>query len=488
MADSLELSLRQMMKKFGIIFLLQTTCILVIIVVNYITCILLDSLRYSLSFYNVKVFSFGFYVVNSMMAASCIMTLFMERFRGSLLPIQLSVKLILHCHALFVCLFILVGLFTSGNALLYTFCIYVYNTSLTLNLLATGLAQIPRVGKYFNNEHLWIYIHCICQLPNILLYGYVAYSVVIITIPLLGLLGPTQNPDIYMLLLGFLINLLVTCFLIPVYQLFSGAKFIYKLYPFTMVVLFVIAVSNIGFPFNKQHPQKFFIRHTSRDFYTNEMKEYNDSGYFIFPMDRRLYASSNLVENFSMVSNIQTIFFGVVDCLFKFQKEQEFCITPILYPEEFSMGLHFFEGPTPKEVYPKLRIHKLKEFIKNNLTKSYEFNIEGPHVILMIIIPSWNSRLIKWNLDPPISEIPDLASPYIVHLSYADKQLNHTLELEFEKNPVSDESVTIEIILIGHYFEVEKDFNPEFTTFLENFPDYVLIRSWTSKVVTNEYK
>lgn len=187
----------------------------------------------------------------------------------------------------------------------------------------------------------------------------------------------------------------------------------------------MIAVSKVGFPFNKVTPQKFFIRHTSRQFFTNGIREFNDSGYLIIPMDRRLYESSKYVENFSMISNLAET------CLHKFQRDQEFCRMPIFYPREFSMGFHYLNGAEPRETAPRLKIHKLNDSIIGDEIKYYEFNIEGPNVILVNIIPTWNAKLIKWNLHPPISDIPNFAPPYIVHFSYADKQLNHTLKLFF---------------------------------------------------------
>lgn len=168
-------------------------------------------------------------------------------------------------------------------------------------------------------------------------------------------------------------------------------------------------------------PQKLTVRHTSRQFYANGIQEFNDSGYLIIPEDRRLYES----QVFSINNSLDNT------CHDDFEKEKEFCRMPIIHPEEFNMGFHYIEGSPPAIEY-KLKIH-LEENNQVGLRKYYKFVVEGPHVILINIIPSWNSKLVEWNLSPQIDEIDeiDFKPPYIVHLTYADTKVNHTLELYF---------------------------------------------------------
>lgn len=147
-ADSLNISLKEILKKFSILFFLQVTSVGIIYGVNYLTSTLLDSLVYSLSYYNIKILTFGFYILNSMMAVSLTITIYLERNKGHFLPIANSVQIILHCHALCVCIFIVIMGFVDSNVILYSFCLYVYDVSLSLNLISKGLKYIPKIGKY----------------------------------------------------------------------------------------------------------------------------------------------------------------------------------------------------------------------------------------------------------------------------------------------------------------------------------------------------
>lgn len=105
---------------------------------------------------------------------------------------------------------------------------------------------------------------------------------------------------------------------------------------------------------------------------------------------------------------------------------------PIIHPDEFNIGFHYIEGSPPRGMQPEVKITLEggeKKVIGDRLY--YKFLIEGPHVILLNIIPNWNAKLVKWNLKPRIEEILDFEPPYILHLTYADTQVNHTLELYF---------------------------------------------------------
>lgn len=191
-----------------------------------------------------------------------------------------------------------------------------------------------------------------------------------------------------------------------------------------MGALFIIALCT--FPFNAYTPQKFFMRHVARKFFTNGILESNDSGYVIFPMDRRLYISANRVENFSMLTNLQRT------CLYNYERREEFCRMPIFYPKEFSMGIHYLPGVEPRKTSPKFKVHKVASNITDSGLTYYKFIIEGPHVILLGIVPKWNAKLIDWNLSPKVGENAAFQVPYIVHFSYGSVQVNHTLELYFK--------------------------------------------------------
>lgn len=218
----------------------------------------------------------------------------------------------------------------------------------------------------------------------------------------------------------------------PIYQLFHGSKVVYKLYPLSIIIFFaVVTYIKLASPFTATTPQKFLIRHTSRYYFTNGILEYNDSGYVIFPQDRRIYESSESVENFSMLTNLATT------CVHRHHQEEEFCNMPIFHPKEFTMGIHLLEGAVVRGLKPKLKIHlenRTLIYSKREKVKYYRFVIEGPNVILVNILPLWNVKLKEWNFSPNISKIiatDKFEKPYLIHFSYAGIQMNHTLELNF---------------------------------------------------------
>lgn len=146
-ADTLGLTFGKMMCRFMCVLLLQLIVILVILGINCLTCVLLDSLKRSLSYYSVKIFAFCFYVLNSMMAGIAVTHYCLNRFKGRLLPLHTTVQFLLHSHAIWVCvIFIFPTRF--NNYMLHLFSIYVYCVSVSLHTLTLGLRHIPKIGKH----------------------------------------------------------------------------------------------------------------------------------------------------------------------------------------------------------------------------------------------------------------------------------------------------------------------------------------------------
>lgn len=296
-------------------------------------------------------------------------------------------------------------------------------------------------------ENLWIVIHCICQLPNIILISYVAYAAILIITPILGLLGPMKNPDIYpagigmftcFLLTNFLVNVFIShivCNLhlnkfpqIPIHQLFSQPKAVYKIYIVFLISLVILLNTRYGFRYSRDVPQKLMARHINRDFYTNNVRIYQDLGYMVVPLDRNIYNPKKTAQDYSL----KTLIGKSSHCRYKSQV-QMFCGMPIYSPAEFNLGFNYIKrNVSPNHIGPTLKLDLKNTSIINGNVKFFDFQIEGPNIILIIIQPKWYSKLIKWNLQPDISKITDLKSPYIVHFSYGDRAENHTLHLYFK--------------------------------------------------------
>lgn len=199
-----------------------------------------------------------------------------------------------------------------------------------------------------------------------------------------------------------------------------------------MVLLVIIVLSPIGYPFDRHYPQKFHGRHTARVYYTNGIKSWQDSGFVLIPFDRRLHEAKNAIENYSM----ETIVGRSPLCKYKFQKQNLFCGMPIFTPSEFNMGFHYIETPISGGLAGTAHLRVLyinQSFTSDNL-KFFHFVIEGPPIILAVIVPAWNTRLVKWNMKPNIPDLENFKPPHIVHFSYGDEMINHTLKLYFEVN------------------------------------------------------
>lgn len=241
-----------------------------------------------------------------------------------------------------------------------------------------------------------------------------------------------------------------------------------------MVVFQILLLTPISFPYKADTSfQRYEVRHTNRLFYDiNGNLRQNDSGFALFPQDRRIRAIKKFV-------NLKDSLDVQMEC-----ENDAICGMPV-YGTGKTDNTYFIPGPQAVIHSNVLTVSSTKKSILKNNRVKFDIQIEGPDRVFGAIKVNKRCRLMQWSMEPPVESIP-ITQSYMFSFFYGQSKQKFTLSLEFETSEAFEEQI-FTLSLVAHHVHERDWFTQDFQDFLDTFPDWVYPRAWVSQYYRRDF-
>ncbi|XP_077299515.1 endoplasmic reticulum metallopeptidase 1-like [Arctopsyche grandis] len=347
---------------------------------------------------------------------------------------------------------------------------------------AVGLLRHSLVPHWNDWKRLLLYLIGMV-LPFVQSY-YLVLGAVYMFIPIMGRTGASIYPE---LIVGVLISLMFILVLGWIGPLILGAESPWKLVKWTLGVTLVsvalVILTPLGFPYSgnpsRPAPQRFMILHTDRQFLgLNGTLNHQSSGFWMVDLDPN---SPHSVDGY-VPSMRYSMEINYEDC-----NTQLYCGVPYLLPVQGLISrTSWLEGAPPSLPY---RAHLNLTDIEtvNSTLKRFHFKISGPDHMGLMISPMAKTTLKSWSF---LAGQKPLAGPrwdnntrdtYFIYLAAASE---HETPWHFHVDIVhsfkEEPHHWLDISLVGHFLHGPHKSDPVLTSFVNNFPIWTAVTSWSS--------
>jgi len=293
-------------------------------------------------------------------------------------------------------------------------------------------------------------------------------------IPIQGRSGPVDNPDntLGFVIIGF--GILMAGFLIPTIYMFKRSALAILGFLVVFVVFGIVMATDIGFPYRHTvSPKRFWIFHTQRTFHNfdGSIRQF-DSGYYMRAMDRH---SDDYVADY--VPQMQTAEKASTLC-----DTEMMCGLPSYQSVATSISSEYSQwipSSRPNLAFQTTLILKSETVLSPNSTR-FEFELRGPDHMALSISPLIGNTLTSWSfLDtPPLERYWGNRKMYLMMLIYGSDPSPINFDLVIEKS--SNVGPSFDIAVVSHFTHHKDRDTEEYQVFLESFPDWAHLTSWTS--------
>ncbi|XP_037035530.1 endoplasmic reticulum metallopeptidase 1-like isoform X2 [Bradysia coprophila] len=323
-------------------------------------------------------------------------------------------------------------------------------------------------------DSLWIIVTAIGQFIPFMFYSYYTLVIFDLFIAIQGRSGPVDNPDnmLGIIVIGF--GILMAGLIIPILYMFKRSALVILGFLVVFVTFGIIMATNVGFPYRHAvSAKRFWIFHTERTFHDFDgSTRYSDSGYYMRAMDRH---SDEIVSDF-------------VPQMKNAEKATSLCDTEMMcgLPSyqamaTFSTSEYSHWIPSSRPYVPFRSSLTLKREVSLTSSSSrFEFELSGPDHMVLSISPLEGNTLLSWSfLDKtPVSRSWGNRALYFMMLVYGSDNSPISFDLVIEKS--SSEGPSFDIAIVSHFTYHKDGDTVEYKEFLESFPDWAHLTSWTS--------
>ncbi|XP_055921170.1 endoplasmic reticulum metallopeptidase 1-like isoform X1 [Eupeodes corollae] len=469
MSQDTGITVDRIIKRGSILFGVHVFGCIAGIALTFLLGVFMDLLHMPMSWFTNSWLILGLYFCPLFFGMGIVPAVFIAKTKDDRLPVSFRVHLLLHGHCIFLVLLTLIMTICGiRSAFMLMLTILFYSMGLIINLIT----------KLHNQPLLWMLPHVLCQIFPFLFYAYLSHGFFVAFIPMCGRFGAKTNPELIICAFTVGVGILCGAFMMPVLNLFKKSKTLISSLLVITVFFIILAATPIGFPYRPETSvQRFSILHTRRVFHEADLSVRRmETGYFIFPNDRRTYSVKQQALNMTKARTLTP------DC-----ESEVFCGLPVYNHRWHKARSSSLWIPGPDPVFDKLP--ELTIVSKNQISKTkirYEMKLSGPDHMSIFINPLHGAKVKNWSFHQTPLRL-DWQAPYFIYFSYGidRKPLNFFVELERTTGDWSLEN--IEIGISGHWNHDEAMKTPEFKTFLASFPKYVDAAAWPSSYESWKY-
>jgi len=326
-------------------------------------------------------------------------------------------------------------------------------------------------------DSVWIIVNAIGQFIPFMFYSYYTIIVLDMFIPIQARSGASDNPDdmVGYIVIGF--GLLMGGLLVPTLYMFKRSFFVLLAFLVVFIAFGIAMATPIGFPYRHAiSPKRYWIFHTQRTFHNfdGSVTE-RDSGYYMRGMDRHYddYIA-DYVPHMQFAEKASSLCEREMMCGLPSYQAIATSIS-----SEYSHWLPSSSPNLPFET--RLTLLSQTNPSSPNITR-FAFELRGPDHMALSISPLPGNNLVSWSfLDtPPLARYWGTRKLYAMMLMYGLDTTGSPISfyLDIEKSTTGEPC--FDIAVVSHFTHHKEDDTADYTEFLEYFPDWAHVTSWTS--------
>ncbi|KAJ6642253.1 Endoplasmic reticulum metallopeptidase 1, partial [Pseudolycoriella hygida] len=259
--------------QFGLAIIIQCLSIVLGAGVVIVLSIIYDACSRSMSYFSNPWILFGIYYCPLFFCLGLGCALHVTFFKKKEIHIQLYVQMYLHAQSIFLVLVILA--LTAGGI----------RTGFTVVLTLTFYTFTMFIN-YFTLY--WILVQFAGQVFPFMFLSYYTILTLEVFVPVQGRSGPAINPDSIIAVTSIIIGVLLG-YVMPTFSLFKRPLIIISSFLVVFLVFVIIIATPLGFPYDKNTQQRFWIFDTQRTFHNLDGSiRKADKAYFMLTMDRHM--------------------------------------------------------------------------------------------------------------------------------------------------------------------------------------------------------
>ncbi|XP_031332120.1 endoplasmic reticulum metallopeptidase 1-like [Photinus pyralis] len=440
-------------KYIGLCILVMLSSIIFALLFVLGVAVVIDSLKFSMSWYNNTWIILGLYSVPIVVVSSGVVALYNKYNTKVSLGISIHAQLQAHILRLIWTIIVIIG---TCYGIKSTYII------LMIVLFQTASFLVIHIFRLQYSVHTWAIIHVIFTLiPNIFLMK-CGLELISLVVPLSGRIGSEQNPEIIIGGLVLALTILISSSYIPFLALLRKPHLVLVSLLLVFLVFFIIVFTPLGFPYSDSKaspaPQRFWIYHYQKELdYKNGTR--NKSGFLIFSLDRNAINSiKNYVPELSNMTEIE-------DC------DAFFCGIPPSFQQPTWI-------PGDQPILPRSIGLRLNSQVVEGSMITFNFTAFGAHSMDIYVSPRDGIELQRISVIEhlPRAIVYRRRLVYVIqhHCGKGKKELTFTVSIK--KHDIRSLYV-LDVAVVGQflndkYFKKTKSYEH----FLEQFPSWTIIQ------------
>ncbi|KAH8400842.1 hypothetical protein KR009_001399 [Drosophila setifemur] len=455
---------KAVVKRFGIIFLVQTGTVFVACGLTLLVAIFMQGVGLAESWYYGKWMAFGLYFCTLYFAMGLLPSLYIGfTKRKTNMKLDQTIACFMHAHCILLALLCII-LTSMAIRSSYFFMISVFFYAITV------LVQL--ILKFTVKKSFFVTVHLLGQFLPFLFYTYICYATLVTFVPMQGRDGPESSPDVMVSVFIIVTGVQYAGFTIPIMHKFRKPKTIFSSFGIITILFIILAATGAGFPFVKDlAPQRYYVLHTQRTFHNLDGTSKQDSGYYIQPVETRRHELDD-----TTFKNAEPESWTASNCA-----AEPYCGLPLYSGRwiDWKDSARWIYGSAP-EFPVSINLTQVSKTSLGGNKVRYEFNLKASDRVMMYIAPLDQVKVTSWSFDKlPLEE--EHTPPYLIYhiYSFVEEPFEFWVELEHTESNKEAEP-HFKLVVVEHFIYHQEHYTEEYQQFLASFPDWSYTTDWFS--------
>ncbi|XP_032306435.1 endoplasmic reticulum metallopeptidase 1 [Drosophila ananassae] len=454
---------KAVIKRFGVIFLVQTGTALVSCGLTLLVAVFMQGVGLAESWYYGKWMTFGLYFCTLYFAMGLLPAFYIQwTKRKTHMKLDQTIACFMHAHCILLALLCII-MTSMGIRSSYFFMIGIFFYAISVLVQITLKLTVKK--SYF------VTVHLLCQFLPFLFYTYIAYASLVTFVPMQGRDGPDSSPELLVCLFVIITGIQYAGFTVPIMHKFRKPKIVFSTFGVITIIFIILAATPAGFPFVKEvAPQRYYVLHTQRIFHNLDGSTLQDSGFYIQPVETRTHELDD-----TTLKNAEPTSWTDATCA-----AEPYCGLPIYSGRwnDWKDSARWIYSTAPEfPIAIDLTLVSKEAQTPNKL--KYDFSLKASDRIMMYIEPYDHVRVANWSMDQtPLIE--EHLPPFLIYHVYSQTEDPFDFWMEFEHDESNTEGPFFKLVVVEHFLYHQEYYTDDYKEFLATFPDWTYTTDWFS--------